>query len=60
MTTEKRCVGCVYYGYEKMVEDWEQPQYNWTKHLCAIRPQNENLLNFPFKHTNCPKYEPIK
>jgi len=42
------CKQCKYYYYESEWDEMTYHSYGW--HECEKRPQNQNLLSFPFKN----------
>ena len=50
----EKCVECTYF-----VVRWNAlMQYEEDPPSCYIRPQNENLVNFPFRNTKCKSWKP--
>lgn len=51
------CYNCKNYHSYKETESYEMPHIFWYVFICDARPSVANLKQFPFKNTNCEKFE---
>jgi len=51
------CRNCKHYHVHREEESWEMPHIFWYEYSCSARPTIANLVQFPFKVTQCKQFE---